>query len=250
MRDADLFVQYPNSLSEFQNVLINTTPLPLLLKSVPDMSPFALHRNRINGAFRRLSTFRSNSSPFFIFAHIMAPHPPFVFNKGGEGIEPPGAYSIRDANHLHGNDPASIQSYIISYGDQLSAVNEKIISTIDGILGTSPPPIIILQSDHGPKALTSWENPAASCNKEALAILNAVYLPGKDYGTFYPEISPINSFILLMNRVLGTNTDLVEDESYFSTWSHPYIFIPLDKSSLDLAIDPIKEIRNKLRPPE
>lgn len=250
IRDSDLYIQFQRSLSEFQNVLINTTPLPLLLKFVPDISSYTLHRSRIIGAFRRLSTFRFKKAPFFILAHIMAPHPPFVFGKGGEEIDPPGFYSTRDGSHLHGTDEASIQSYIRSYRDQLAAINEKTKTMIDGILATSPAPVIILQSDHGPKALTNWESPTATYNKEVMGILNAVYLPGKDYRDFYPDISPINSFIVLLNHVLGMNMNLLEDKSYFSTWNHPYNFIPLDKNSLNQTIQSIREIQKNLRPDE
>lgn len=247
IRDSDLYVRLTRSPSEFQNVLINTTPLPLLLKLFPHMSPYTIHRNRILGAFRRLSNFTFKKTPFFILAHIMAPHPPFVFGKGGEEVEPPRTYLIQDGNYLHGNEEVGIQSYIRNYRDQLSAVNEKIKLTIDGILAASPAPIIILQSDHGPRALTDMENPTATYNKEVMAILNAVYLPGGDYRDFYPDISPINSFIVLMNRVLGTNLSLLEDKGYFSTWEHPYDFIPLERSSFDQTIQSIKDTRKLAR---
>ena len=247
IRDSDLFVDFTRSPSEFQNVLINTTPLPLLLKLIPNISPYRIHRNRIIRAFRRLSNFSFKKTPFFVIAHIMAPHPPFVFGKSGEEIEPPGFYSTRDGSYLHGTDEANIQNYIKSYRDQLSAVNEKVKYMIGGILSTSPAPIIILQSDHGPKALTNWENPTATYNKEAMAILNAVYFPGKDYRDFYPDASPINSFVILINHILGTNMSLLEDKSYFSTWEHPYNFIPLDKSSFDQTILSIREIQKSIR---
>ena len=247
LRDSDLYVRFTRSPSEYQSVLINTTPLPLFLKRFPHMSPYTTHRNRILGAFRGLSNFSFKKTPFFILAHIMAPHPPFVFGKGGKEIEPPGNYLIQDGSYLHGTEEVGVQSYIRRYRDQLSVVNEKIKVTIDGILATSPDPIIILQSDHGPRALTDMENPTATYNKEVMAILNAVYLPGRDYRGFYPDISPINSFILLVNHILGTNVTLLEDKSYFSTWGHPYDFIPLDKSSFEKTIQSRRERRKSTR---
>ena len=63
-------------------------------------------------------------------------------------------------------------------------------------------PIIILQSDQGPKALTHWESATATHYKEALAILNAVCLPGKNYRDFYPDISPINSLMDSLNQTV------------------------------------------------
>lgn len=250
IRDSDLYVQFQRSPSEFRNVLISTTPLPLLIKLVPSISPYTSHRNRIIGAFQKLTTFRYKKSPFFLIAHIMAPHPPFVFGKDGKEIDPAGYYSTRDGSHLHGTDEASIQAYIKSYRDELAALNEKIRTAIDGILMTSPDPVIILQGDHGPRALTIWDNPAATYQKEAMAILNAVYLPGRDYQGFYQDISPINTFIVLLNRIFGTDISLLEDRSYFSTFKHPYDFFPLDENSFSQSIQSIREIQKKLRPRE
>ena len=50
------------------------------------------------------------------------------------------------------------------------------------------------------------------------------------YAALYPEISPANSFRVIINNFFGTEFELVEDRSFFSSTASPYDFIevPLD----------------------
>jgi hypothetical protein len=41
----------------------------------------------------------------------------------------------------------------------------------------------------------------------------------------YEEITPVNTFRLIFNAYLGTDLELLEDRSYYSTWAHPYRFV-------------------------
>jgi hypothetical protein len=248
IRDADLYVHFRRSLSEFQNVLFNTTPLPLFANWSLNVSLYDLHRNRILEIFRTLASFQYDKPPYFVFAHILAPHPPFVFGRDGEPITPSYDYSIKDGSHLHGTTEADIQSYIQSYRSQLSFINQKVIEAVDGILASSQtPPVIILESDHGSKALTDWESADDTYLKETMGVLNAIYLPGGDYRGFYPGISPLNTFILLFNRVLGTGIQPLDNKSYFSTWKNPYDFIPFDEATYKTTVTAIRDRQNRHR---
>ena len=79
IRDADLFVRLGRSESEFLNVVVDTTPIPLFLYESLNITDFDLHRRRILRTFQALSSFSYKKSPYFVFAHIVSPHPPFVF---------------------------------------------------------------------------------------------------------------------------------------------------------------------------
>ncbi len=229
IRDADLYVRFKKSLSEFQYVLLNTTPLPLVARRTLHYTLYDSHRNRITGALKTLSEFKDQKAPYFVFAHILAPHPPFVFDGRGEPINPKGSYSIGDGSHQHGSDAPSVLGYMSAYTEQLSFMNTKILEAIHGILSTqSDPPVIFLLSDHGPKAFTDWGSADASYLPESLSILNAILVPGGDYHNFYPEISPVNTVIEVTNILFGADRPLLPDRSYFSTWDLPYDFIPYD----------------------
>ncbi|MFC1736984.1 hypothetical protein ACFL1X_12780, partial [Candidatus Hydrogenedentota bacterium] len=120
------------------------------------------------------------------------------------------------------------EDYRKQYIDQLVFVTRKTQETIDAILANSErPPIIILQSDHGPGSTLTWDKPEETNFHERLSILNAYYLPNEGDERLYENISPVNSFRVVLNRYFNTDLELLDDKSYFSTWPKPYKFIPV-----------------------
>jgi len=104
--------------------------------------------------------------------------------------------------------------------------NSKVQSALEAIISRSvEPPVIILQSDHGPGSLLNKEDLRSTYLKERMSILNAYYLPDSGDAQLYEEITPVNTFRVVLNSYFGTDLELLGDESYFSTWSHPYVFI-------------------------
>jgi hypothetical protein len=60
---------------------------------------------------------------------------------------------------------------------------------------------------------------------ERMAIFNAYYFYDKNYRLLTPDISPVNSFRVILNQYFGMNLPLLENRSYFTTVYHPYDFI-------------------------
>jgi hypothetical protein len=161
------------------------------------------------------------------------PHPPFIFAKDGEAINPKGLPVEWDGSHYFKIYPSKIE-YREKYKNQLIFVNKKAKEMIDEILNRSnKPPIIILQSDHGPGSLTYWENPEKTNMKERFSILNAYYLSEEGKKLLYESITPVNTFRVLFNYIFNSNFEILDDQSYFSTWSHPYKFINVTEELLD-----------------
>lgn len=144
--------------------------------------------------------------PKFVFAHILAPHPPFVFDRNGEPLR------TREARKRTKNE---------NYLNQLIFTNEKVKEMVDIILAKSnTPPVIILQSDEGPyisdeyEGDTIWAEVEPQALKDHMRILNAYHLPGLGSNYLYPEISPVNSFRVIFNAYFDAGFDILEDESY------------------------------------
>lgn len=110
--------------------------------------------------------------PKFVFAHILAPHPPFIFGENGE------AAKHGDCNGLDGSlFKGTAEDYRNGYPKQMAYISKKIQEAVDEILAKSnPPPIIIIQGDHGSSMLLDWESPKNSCLRERTSILNAYYI--------------------------------------------------------------------------
>ena len=112
------------------------------------------------------------------------------------------------------------------YKDQVIYLNKLIQDTINEILAQpGPSPLIIIQGDHGPGSELNWESIEDSKVDERLSILNAYYFPDQDYSNLYADISPVNTFRVILDQYLGTDLGLLEDRSYFSLMSKPYDFI-------------------------
>jgi len=219
IREADIYVTPRWTLSDFQNVLILTTPVPMMLRGWQ----YDVHRDRISYTFEHVASVTEMASPNFILVHIVAPHPPFVFDEKGGAIHPNRIFTLGDGNHYTGW--SSREEYVASYRGQLIYVNRKIEEMVDAIISNSPePPVIILQADHGPGSMLDWRDPDKTNFKERMSIFNAYYLPGGNE-QLYEEITPVNTFRVILNKYFGTDLELLADRSYFSTWTRPYQFI-------------------------
>ncbi len=203
-------------------VLLDTQVLKKLILGEKVLgAEYSLHRQRVLHALRSLPEIAEKEGPQFVFAHVIAPHPPFVFGANGEEIPQGGAYSLADGNWYGGPQP-----YIDGYRDQLTFLNKMLRWSIDEILFRSESPtIILLQADHGPGAYMVWESPAETNMTERLAILSAYYFSDRDYEALYASISPVNSFRIVLNEYFDGDLALLEDESYFSTWDDPLNYL-------------------------
>jgi hypothetical protein len=225
-RSADVYLAPRWSPDEFQMTVIGMTPIPWVLDQLGLYDEYSLHRDRILYTFDHLAEFSQLEAPVFVFAHILAPHPPFVFGPNGEEITPDYRYRLADGDRFIVERRLSREEYRPAYRDQLVFVNSRLEQALDVILSQSEdPPVIVVQSDHGPGSLLYVEDPEKSYLKERLGILNAYYLPDTGGAQLYDGITPVNTFRVVFNQYFGTDLELLRDEVYFATRSHPYEFI-------------------------
>jgi hypothetical protein len=223
LEKADVYINANGTLSEFQNLLVNNTPLPVLLDKLPGKSQFDLHRERLLGIFERLPEMTAMDSPVFVFTHILAPHPPFVFGEHGEPLNRDGDFSFDDGSHYlkYGDHEKYRQKYL----GQLAFINKKMQEVIDNLISDSPkPPIIIIQADHGPGSQLDWKDIDRTNLEERMSILNAYFLPSDGQNILYQDITPVNTFRVIFNTYFEAGYELLKDESYFSTMQEPYRF--------------------------
>jgi hypothetical protein len=176
--------------------------------------------------FRKLPEIPQLEAPTFTFAHIVSPHPPFIFGKDGEDVSPrEKPYFLTDGELFRGWY-GDRETYIKGYHDQAAFLTAQVERVIDTILATSTqPPVIILQSDHGSGLGLSTDSLEKTDLEERMSILNAYYLPEKGSDALYQSISPVNSFRVVFNTYFGAGLDLLPDRSYYSTWAAPFEFV-------------------------
>jgi hypothetical protein len=210
IRDADVYMQLPGRPpSDFRITLTNLTPLAVFEKQRQDN----FSREQVLYTIDHLSDATEIEPPTFVFAHVPAPHPPYVFGANGEPVpsRPEEAYDYAE--------------YVEAYTNQVAFVNKRLQAEIDEILSqSSEPPIIVLQADHGANS-TRYTNDIASFFPERMSIFNACYFPDQDYDTLYEDITPVNTFRVIFNAYFGTDYEMLEDRSYSSDyWNSPYLF--------------------------
>lgn len=222
IKNADIYQSNGWHLGEFHHAILNTTPLPVFFDKVFSLSfQYDFHRNQILYILEHLADRPDVPEPVFVFAHIIAPHPPFVFDEKGGPVGTNRGFSFDDGDLYRGE--AGLEEYIKRYPEQLAFISQKIRQSIEQILSRSPiPPIIILQGDHGPGAGLNWESPEQSDLDERMSILNAYYFPDQNYQDLYPAITPVNSFRIVLNHYFGCSYELLNDRCFFSNWHHPY----------------------------
>jgi len=137
--------------------------------------------------------------PKLVFAHILLPHPPYVFGPDGEEVN-------------FSNDDSNYARHLQGYRNQVLYANERILPIIDTILAESKGnAIIVLEGDHG---IISYTDDA-----EHMKNLSAYYFPDHDYSKLYPSITPVNSFRVILSEYFGQDYPLLNDQSYFTAIS-------------------------------
>ncbi len=216
-------------LNEFQFVFLRSTPLRLLMPNE--------RATTINYAFEKLQEIPLEEGPKFVFAHIEAPHPPYVFDRDGTII----------ANEMY--DPSGKQWTIKDdYVEQLQYVNKKTIEVVGAIVSKSErPPLIIIHGDHGTDvSFDWWNNPTKEGLDQRSYILNAYYLPNGGATKLYPSISPVNTFRAIFNYYFNQNYKLLDDKTYFSHPNKsPYKFVKVYENGNYVAPYPEQEHENQ-----
>ena len=99
IRNPDIYLTKGIFLDEFKIGLMHTTPVPALLNKLEISYIHNLHRKRILYIFDHFREISKMETPIFVFAHIVALHPPFVFGRRGEKIKPRGMFTHSDGSH-------------------------------------------------------------------------------------------------------------------------------------------------------
>jgi Sulfatase len=198
------------------------TDLGWFPKITDNQQLYYYHYLQTQYVFDKLSEVPGLSGKYFVYAHVIVPHPPFIFNSDGSYKKNSLPYTLHDGSDF----PGTQQDYIEGYRDQVEYVDKVMEKVITEILSKSTPaPIIIIQADHGPGAYLDWDSAQKTNLDERMSILNAYYFPGGHSGSLYASITPVNSFRLLFSEYFGLAYPLLADKVYFSTWTHPFGYI-------------------------
>lgn len=216
----DRYAAFGGALNDYQDVLYHGTPLPRLLSWTGLVRSAARrHGDRVMFTLDQVPELASEKSdPAFVFCHVLAPHPPFLFDAKGGEVEFRGHYLLSDCRNFTSCYAYDMDVYRKQYREQVAHLNSKLIQMIDRIQSSNRPSVIILQADHGPRLGFGFERDGeATCEwryRESFSILNAIAMPDQRNSVFYPSMTPVNTFRLIFNELFGTQLPTHPDESY------------------------------------
>ena len=202
--------------SDFAAALYDNSALPAisrrlgLSKSSPERSrQYDVGRFQLNTLDDLAS--EPEPGPVFVFAHILLPHPPYVFARDGSFVP---------------DEVDAARSQSDGYADQLVYVNQRIDALVDRLLDRpeAEQPIIIIQADEGPypaayarNTITyDWSTASSEELEIKYGILDAMYLPGAEAPVLPPSMSSVNTFRLVLGAYFGADLPLLPDRSFTS----------------------------------
>lgn len=217
---ADILVNC-GDYSEYLDVMNQTTMLVVLYMFEKWDEFTNTRREHILGMFNELKNINRLSSPKFVLAHFLVPHPPFIFGPNGEDRVPEGLSLLCTAYM-----PDS------AYINQIAYVNKQMKEVLDNILATSDQtPIIIVQGDHGPFQ-SHFDEDTDEFMKERFGILNAILLPGVPHDSLKSAFTPVNNFRLVFNHAFNANFEILDNKCWYSHIPKQYLLSDVTKRVL------------------
>jgi hypothetical protein len=217
LTDADIYLTRGFGLlklTEFDLSFLETSFLQSFMKKSiiqSDQMMAAEYRARSLFVLDKLRDSVHIKGPKFVFAHVLLPHPPFVFGPNGEPVY---------LDYPNEDPVLNKEIYLQGIRYQTSYINNRIYDIIQSIIAESEqPPIIILQGDHG----------IYIGKPQQTKILNAMYLPGGEED-LYSRISPVNTFRYIFNHYFGQHMEMEVDVARWASVKTPQKFeiIPND----------------------
>jgi hypothetical protein len=158
---------------------------------------------RNNDLFLRLTkkvATRQTEQPKFVYTHLIMPHYPYYFDKGGK----------KTPYDNLGGEKTPVMDLYLNY---LIYSNNIFLNLIDTIRTLARRPyIIIFMSDHGFKSLPNYQHA-----EYYFTNFNSILLPDSNYAPFYNGISNVNEFRVLLNSRFNQNLPLLKDSTSFMT---------------------------------
>lgn len=190
-----------------------------LLKSFLAPTPFAQEiemlgaeeDDAITSIQSRLPLLLDHSQPFFIFAHDLASHPPFVRVAGCKRSHKPGEGAMSWADDRRGD-----------YAGAIQCLNGRLVEMVDSIIRRDPNALIVLQADHGSAFGMKWDKPMSTWSldsiRERRSYLNLVRAPADCHPWMEHPLGQINTARFVVGCVEGRAPEYLPERGYLSTY--------------------------------
>jgi len=171
--------------------------------------------------------------PIFVWAHVMLPHPPWIFGPNGEHVTPGKPLLITDNPEFRDSGWEPKRQYI----QQVQFANKKTISIVEEILEKDSYSIIIIQGDHGTAwdiRGNAWVEPSKEDVYQRLRNFDAIYFPDEEKRKNLDDNRTlVNTFRTIFNAYYGSDYELLENKVYWSYNAKPYDYKDVSHYTLE-----------------
>jgi hypothetical protein len=218
LHSADVIVDTP-APTVFEVGLLHT---PILRNVLPDVQRLwlgDLYRTSLTQTFSEITELAEpDVQPRFVFAHVFAPHPPFVFDAAGHAQDPapcfPTACQLWDAGFSKGVLASQLRGFV-------EWTNARVLEAVDSIRAhAARPPVIVVFSDHGLRH-------QPDDRVESTSNLFLASTPGHE-GLFPADTTPVNILPRLLNTYAGTTLPMASERIYWVDMQRIGIDGPID----------------------
>ncbi len=159
--------------------------------------------------------------PVFIWAHVMLPHPPWIFGPNGEEITPGKPLLITDNPEFRDSGWDVKRQYI----QQVQFANKKTTEIVEKILENDSNSIIIIQGDHGTAWDVNWFEPQKEDALQRMKNFDAIYFPDiEKRDLLKDDRTLVNTFRTVFNAYFNSQYEILDDKMYWSYNQKPYTF--------------------------
>lgn len=145
-----------------------------------------------------------SQTPKFVYAHLMIPHEPYVYDSNGNIL-----VNVE-------KNPLTKENELSKFYEQALYAEKVALDLIDHLLSKNKKnTVIMIEGDHGFRSLYGNSNHLTHEN------LNAIYIPNLVHDNIYPAMSPVNTFRYVLNSYFDTRLPFLIDSSIFIPYSAP-----------------------------
>jgi hypothetical protein len=191
-------------INGLEKMILGRTILGVLGKDYLHEEEHDQHRDNIRKSLFALQRSSEILGPKIVFAHILSPHAPFVFDQNGKSIAPE-------------DDDVLGKGYTEPYVDQIKYLNSQIKLGISYITEKNPDSAIILVSDHGARNFLKEKEQINKTNlRDCFPNFVAIRFPGKNSKKYCEEISLVNVLRLFLKTYFDNEIPLLPNQYFFN----------------------------------
>lgn len=189
------------------------------------IGPTARHAAIYEHAFSH-DLYRDTLTPYFMYQHVLAPHPPFFHDDEQNVVASYRGFStVHDGSHATFLNPQRIEQYKKGYLNKLKVTNKKLIKQLESIkFSIKGKYIIVVHGDHGGGAYYHQDGVDETCVAERFSPFFAIAtnmdsfeysLRLKKSGTF----SIVNTYRFIFSSLTTIDFGALETRAWYVPWA-------------------------------